>query len=151
MNSKMFIIIPLLILVLLTTFYTLYQIQPISIPSSTIHNQTDITGNPIVNGTSTTYEQAGNQYNITLTDTLGIMAIIAVIEIIATIAGINVLGSGLSDTSVMIIYKSAGLTIIWSVFSVTGIQVLNLIPYSFGLLLYFVFTLVYAYGVITEV
>lgn len=146
-----FIYYPLIIMIILSTVYTLYLIQPISTTSTTGYNTTDINGNPIVNGTSTTYEQAGSSYNISITETLGLMAIIAVIEVVATIAGINVLGSGLSDTSVKIIYKTMGLTVLWSVLSVTGIQVLNFIPYSFGLLLYFVFTLAYAIGVIQSV
>lgn len=149
--GKWFIMLPLIVLVVLTTFYTLYQVQPVVLPSTINHTQTDINGNPIVNGTSTSYEQAGNAYSITLTETLGLMAIIAVIEVIAVIAGIKVLDSGLSDVSVMIIYKTAGLTILWSILSVSGVQVLNTIPYNLGLLGYFIMTLFYTYGVISEV
>jgi hypothetical protein len=151
MTLKSLIIAPLIILIILSTFYTLYQLQPINVTSTQSFNSTGINGNTITNGTSTTYQQAGNSYSISITTTLGIMAILAVCEIVGTLAGIQVFGSGLSETSVRIIYKTMGLTIVWSILSVNGFLALNTIPYAIGILGYFIMTLVYAIGVINTV
>lgn len=149
--SKMFIIVPISILILLSSIYALYNIQPLSNTANITFNSSDIIKNPTIDGTTTGYEETGQTFSVTVTETLGIMAIIAVIEAIAVIAGIQVLGSGLNETSTMIIYKSAGLTILWSIFSVTSLQVLLLIPFSLGLLLWLFLTLFYAVGIINSV
>lgn len=148
---KATILAPLIIMIILTSFYTLYLVQPIVNPSDTTYTPQNINGSLAINGTDTQYTQAGSEYAITITETLGLMAIIAVCEIVGTIAGINVLGSGLSDTSVRIIYKTMGLTILWTVLSVPNILLLLLIPYSLGMLFYLVISLIYAIGVIQTV
>lgn len=98
-------------------------------------------------GTELGFETASSSISFSL----GGMAIALLVTTLAlgAVVGINVLGSGLSQFSVKSIVVISVLMSVWLVFSTFGVSVFNTVPY-FGLVLYFVLSLVYTFGVFQE-
>lgn len=77
--------------------------------------------------------------------TIGLIVII-VSAIVLGLIGIKVLGSGLSDTSVKIIWNGLVYYGLWGIFSVFGVDALTSIP-IFGLFTWFLLTFIYTLGI----
>jgi hypothetical protein len=77
--------------------------------------------------------------------TTGLIALIIVLVVVGVVAGIRVLGSGLSSYSVMLIHKSTVYYGLWGVFSAFSFGLFLGIP-IFGVLIWFALTLVYSIG-----
>lgn len=80
----------------------------------------------------------------------GVLALIIGLIALGAVAGIQVVGSGLSDFSVSVIYKSIAFYAIWGLLSAFGLDALTAIP-IFGWLLYFILTIVYSAGIIQQI
>lgn len=106
----------------------------------------------LVNGSTTTYVVAGQDVLFQIdTATLqnSAIALIVTIILIASITGIQVLGSGLNSESVRIIILATAFTGIWTVLSLLAFSLIITIE-VFGTVIYIALTLAYAIGVITR-
>lgn len=142
---------PLLFLLIIAIFYLSYLSTDIS-ASPYDETQSGFNGSSSLNETDTTYSQ--DSYNINFIVEMGIYSLIVIAVGCAIIAlvGLNIVGSGLTDESVKIIYQTTVHYIIWGVISTFGgFSALQLMPYGFGLLLYFIITLVYTVGIIQSI
>jgi hypothetical protein len=93
--------------------------------------------------------------SISLIGVDGLLALMIGFIAIATLLGVHFFGSGLSDSSINIIYKSTVFYTIWGIFSFLGLGVGNeygiiSIP-VFGVIIYFILTLVYVVGVQSQI
>lgn len=114
-----------------------------------------VTGDPLVGnltegGESTELGVEGYDINVGFTAQDGILAFIVAMIAVGALIGINVVGSGLSDTSVMIVYKSVAFFGLWGLISVFSFGGINAIPLV-GWFLYFVLTFVYGLGVFQQI
>lgn len=80
----------------------------------------------------------------------GAIAIIIVIAVISVGIGINILGSGLAETTVKLITSALAYTGLWTVLSVLAIPLIFQIE-IFGLLIYISLTIGYTIGVIQQI
>lgn len=91
--------------------------------------------------------QGSHTFNITLLG--GAIAIIMVVGIIALGLGIQVLGSGLSETSVKTLVGGVAYTGIWLVLSVLSAPLILNIE-TFGTIIYIILTIGYVLGVVQK-
>ena len=80
----------------------------------------------------------------------GALSVIIILITVATIVGIQVLGSGISEQSVRTIIIVVGYAGIWGLFSVLAINLILSIE-LFGLLIYLLLTILYAIGVMDKI
>lgn len=80
----------------------------------------------------------------------GFLAYVLVVVTVGVVAGITVLGSGIKEFSVKVLYTTVALYGVWLLFSVIGIETLSSIP-VFGWALWFILTVVYGLGVFQQV
>lgn len=154
------ILYPLLVMVVCSILTQALKATPIGFDST---QQTVV--NPTVDPNDLTFREKWainhtgqtSGYSVPTIGLLGIdgfLALLIVFVAIGAIAGIHFLGSGLSDSSINIIYKSAFYYTLWGVFSVLGLGVgdygLSSIP-IFGTVIYIVFTLMYIIGVQSQI
>lgn len=104
-----------------------------------------IIGNQTLNETSQELELETASLELDFTMVTGLVAII-VGAIALGLIGLNVLGSGLPDSSVKIIWNGIVFYGLWSIFSVLGYTALVSIP-LFGVMLWFFLTFFYTLGV----
>lgn len=107
----------------------------------------------IVNGSSTTYivTSEGVLFNIDTSDliTAGITILVAII-LVATITGVQFLGSGLSSESVRIFILLTGYIGIWTVLSILAFNLIVSIA-IFGSIIYIMLTIGYTIGVVQKI
>ena len=139
-----FIVYPLLILIVIGSFYQLYTYGSVDLSGSGAQTQ-NIAGGQTLNETETDIEVAGGSLSLDFTMTAGLVVII-IGAIVLSLIGLQVLGSGLDGFSVKIIWNGIVYYGLWSVFSVLAFNPINSIP-IFGLLLWFFLTLFYTFGV----
>jgi hypothetical protein len=77
--------------------------------------------------------------------TTGLIILIIVFVTVGVLAGIRILGSGLSSYSVQLIHKATVYYGLWSIFSAFSITSFTIIP-IFGLFIWFGLTLIYTIG-----
>lgn len=81
----------------------------------------------------------------------GLLALIIGMLTLGTVLGIHFLGSGLSDSTINIIYKSVLFYAIWGIFSVFALGTGNIgilsIPMQMGTIMYIFLTLIYSIGI----
>ena len=79
----------------------------------------------------------------------GAIAIISTLVVLAILAGVRILASGLSETSIRTIIIIVGYIGLWTVFSVLAINLIFAIE-LFGTLIYVGLTVLYAVGVLDK-
>lgn len=136
------IIFPLVVLLVLTLFSFIFSATYFS---TTISSLVDTSS--IINGTTTTLElgQASNTFSID--PLLGALTWVAVLVILASAIGIQVLGSGLSSISVRTIIIATAWISMFVILSLFGYPFIASIPYGFGSLLFIVLSIMYAFGI----
>jgi len=142
-----YITYPLIILVVIGSFNYLYEFEgatSIDLTYEGIQNQTLI-GNQTLTGEESELELEEGSLSLDFTMTTGIVAII-ISAIALGLIGIHILGSGLSDFSVKIIWNGIVFYGLWTIFSVLALTAIIAIP-IFGVLLWFFLTLFYSLGV----
>lgn len=83
---------------------------------------------------------------------IGMLSIIAGVILLATVAGVRLLGSGISEESVSAIVKGTSLVAIWVVFSLAAYSLINSAGDSLVLpTIYFGLTCIYSMGVINQI
>jgi hypothetical protein len=118
-------------------FSTLGNITAANIAGSTPNS----TGT--INGTSTTV--GGQTFAFGIDATTGLIAAMVVVIAIGAIAGIKVLGSGLSPPAVDLIIKGTFFFAVWGLLSTFAYSLLSQIA-IFGAFIYFVLTVMYVVG-----
>lgn len=139
-----FIFYPLIILIVIGLFYQVYTYGSIDLSSSGTQNQ-ELIGNQTLTGEESELELEQGSLSLDFSMTVGLVAII-IGAIALGLIGIQVLGSGLSDFSVKIIWNGIVYYGLWSIFSILAFNPIVGIPF-FGLLLWFFLTLFYSLGV----
>jgi hypothetical protein len=102
-------------------------------------------GNQTLNGTPSFLQQQDSGIIFSLSMVTGIVILITAFVIVGVLAGIRVLGSGLSNYSVQLIHKSAVYYGLWAIFSAISFPVFAIIP-LFGIFIWFILTLIYSLG-----
>lgn len=138
------IIYPLIILIVIGAFTQLYTSNKIDFTASGTDDYILI-GNQTLNGTETELELNEGSLSLDFTMTVGIISIM-IGAIALGLIGLNVIGSGLPDRSVKIIWNGIVFYGLWSIFSVLGYNSISSIPYL-GAFLWFFLTLIYTLGV----
>lgn len=98
----------------------------------------------IFTNTSYTVQQLGLKFSIN--ESLGWIAILIGILTVATMAGFQFLGSGLSDSASHILISLAFYVGFWLILTVFAYPLLESIK-IYGLFIFFILTLMYLYGV----
>lgn len=81
---------------------------------------------------------------------LGLIAVIVGAIILATIAGLRIMGSGTSDVSVSAILKGTVFISIWAVFSILSLGMITAVP-MVGPVFYFFITILYTLGIVNNI
>lgn len=101
----------------------------------------------IVNGTTTTFSIGSGDVAFGLDALTGGIALIIALSVIGGILGIQILGSGLNDSSVKIIMVAIFYGGLWAILSVLSMNLIIAIE-VFGGIIYLMLTIVYAIGVV---
>lgn len=103
----------------------------------------------LLNGTLTTYEVPAEDIIFGIDPVIGGIAIIIAVVAVASIAGVMVLGSGLSPATVRVIIYTTAYSSIWGLLSVLVSGLIKSIN-VFGSIIYVILTLGYTIGVIQK-
>lgn len=139
------ILYPLLMLIILSVFIQLMAntgVLDLTYSNSTSQSQS---GNQTLNSEESELQQETTTALFDINMTTGIVALIIALVAVGVVAGIHVLGSGLSDYSVQLIHKSCIYYGLWGVFSALSFMAFLNIP-IFGLVLWLGLTLIYSIG-----
>jgi hypothetical protein len=101
-------------------------------------------------GLSSSATSLGSEYAFQIDELTGAIAIIVIIVSIATLVGIRVVGSGLSDQSIKTITIGITYIGIWALFSVFSMPLIIMIE-VFGTFLYIFLTIMYTIGVVQKI
>ena len=135
-------LIPLTIMLILTMF-SLINGGVITTQTTSIDNAT-----VYVNGSTATVNWPTTAFDFSITTTVGAITIIGVAILIAFI-GVRVLGTGLSEFSIQIIYKAIMYLGIWGVLTALSLNSITSIP-TFGWIIYFALTFMYVFGFLMD-
>lgn len=144
------IIIPLLIIACCAGFYQLFTISTINYTSSQtisngIPNSNQYWYAPNPSMEAQLKSQTGSN-NFSVEMVTGVIALIIACTVVAVAAGIKLFGSGLSETSVKIIYNSTVYYGLWGIFSALSYPMFLAFPLFFGVFGWFILTLIYSLG-----
>lgn len=140
------IVYPLLLLIVLSAFVQLLTYDTIDVEYSGTLDEFDASGEQAINGTSQEFQQATEGAVFDINATTGIIALIIGLVAVGVIAGIKILGSGLSEFSVKLIYNATTYYGLWGIFSSLSYVAFSSIPYTVGLFLWLGLTLLYSLG-----
>lgn len=144
------VLLPLLLLIFSAMFSLAVMAGDNSFDSSSGFDSSetyDVSGSQVLNGTSSELSMEDASFAVSMTLGSGVFAWAVSSVAFAGIFGIQVLGSGLAEVSVMALFRFASLYAIWLVFSVLASPLFLSIP-LFGLPIYFGLTFFYSYGII---
>lgn len=143
------IVYPLILLIILGAFCQLFYATQTEVEIDYSYEGTleDIqaSGNQTLGETEQELQQESTDAVFDINMTTGIIALIIGLVVVGVLAGIRVLGSGLSEFSVKLIYNSTVYYGLWGIFSALSFPVFLTIP-TFGLLLWLSLTLLYSLG-----
>lgn len=145
------IVYPLLILMVLGAFCQLfYATNPQNVDftySGTLEGQAS-QGNQTINEEQSQYTGEAQDAVFDVNMTTGIIALIIGLVVVGVVAGIRILGSGISEHSVKLIYNSTTYYGLWGIFSALAFPVFLEVQSGtgFGLFLWLGLTLVYSLG-----
>lgn len=141
----MLIVFPLFIMIVLSFISVVFGNSLIGITiDSSINN------NLIVNGTTTNINYGYNNYTLNLDPLTTGIALITILIAVAGIIGINVLGSGLSDSSVHTITLLLGYGGLWTLFSTLSWNLIIAIE-LFGGFIWLGLTIIYSIGIVQKI
>jgi hypothetical protein len=106
---------------------------------------TTVEGNQTLNGEQTYLQQQNGNVVFNIDMVTGLIILIISLVVVGVLAGIRVLGSGLSSYSVQLIHKATVYYGLWSIFSVFSFTAFLIIP-NFGIFAWFILTLIYSLG-----
>jgi hypothetical protein len=148
------IVIPLTVLMFFGVVNILLLVQSLSYTTFSApanYTQSGTSGQQTLNGNNSQSLSTGSKtYNFGLGLTTGFLIFLTVAVAIGVASGITILGSGLSGSSVMIIFKSTVFFMMWGFCSALGIGLIVSVP-VFGYVIYLILTLLYSVGVILSI
>jgi len=139
------ILYPLVIMFILTAMSQLIVYSNIDYTYSNTNAINPATGQQTINETETGLEQSGSDAIFNVNMTTGLIALIIALVVVGAVAGIRILGSGLSTYSVQLIHKAAVYYGLWGIFSALSYIAFASIPF-FGVFLWIGLTLIYTLG-----
>lgn len=105
------------------------------------------TGDSTINGTTTTYEaQGGGIFSFDLFSGDGLLITLIALGAVGIVAGIQLFGSGLSETSQRMIVLSVGFLGLWGALTIMAKDVILEGTGWFGIVLYLILTIIYGIG-----
>ena len=145
LNSNIKIMLPLVNLLILTLFTMIFTGTSVgTVIDNVVSNES------LVDGVSTTFETTGSDLLFGIDFLTGAITWIAVIIALVGVLGINIFGTGLNDWAVRVITIGVTYTAIWVIFSLyTSVLIFEI--EIFGYLMYVIFTISYAIGVIEKI
>lgn len=145
MMNKM-IMYPLILLLFLGVFYQLINFSQADFSYNETLTVQGINASQFINGTETAFVSDIDSGVFDINMVSGFLVLIIGLVVVGVVAGIRILGSGLSEYSVDLIHKSVVYYGIWGVLSAVAYGVFLTFPYNFGVLLWFGLTFVYTLG-----
>lgn len=145
-----YIIIPMAIIVAVFLFGLFYNGETFNRNLTSDYSSDSINGTFTEGGEEKSLAIEGNEYEFEINETQGILTIIIAVSIIGSIIGIRVLGSGLSETTIKILYNTIFFYGIWGLFSVYALEWFLLIPVV-GWLFYGALTGILSFGIIQQI
>lgn len=142
------VLIPLLLLMFTAIFYQSVALSSYGIDDVSVSNETSLSGGLWENDTESGVEVEGYTMAVGIDAGNGVFVVLIAGIAVAVVAGIRVLGSGLSEFSVRMISKVTLFYCFWLFFSLFAITAFDLFPLGLGWLFYIVMTLVYSFGVV---
>lgn len=139
------IVYPLFILLLIAGVNQLYVLSSSDLSYSNTLSGIAQQGNQTLNSDESQLKQEAADAAFSINMTAGFIALIIGLVAVGVVAGIRVLGSGLSEYSVQLIHKATVYYGLWGVFSALGFTGLTSLP-LFGGLFWFGMTLAYSLG-----
>lgn len=137
--------LPLLIMGILTFFSIFLGNNFISVAIDNV-----LGGTVIINGTESTWGVEYSGYEFSIDTIVGAISILTVVAILAGVVGIQILGSGISESG----HKTLTLCIVygglWFLLSTLSYSLIISIE-VFGILIYVALTIVYVVGVIEKI
>jgi len=105
------------------------------------------TGDSTINGTTSTYEaQGGGIFGFDLFSGDGLLVTMIALGAVGIVAGIQLFGSGLSETSQRMIVLSVSFLGLWGALSIMAKDTITEGTGWFGIILYLVLTIIYGIG-----
>jgi len=138
------------IIITLFIFGLFYNGETFSTTMESNYNSTAMNGTFTENSEERSLALSGSEYNFAITETQGIIAIVIAVSVIGSLIGIRVLGSGLSETTVKILYNTIFFYGVWGLFSVFSLELLILIPIG-GWIIYFILTGILSFGIVQQI
>ena len=145
------IVLPLLFIACLAGFYQLFTISTINysgtqnIPTISYASPNPLSANPNVDQQYRTKVDSQNTvFSVEMTS--GVIALIIGLTAIAVVSGVKLFGSGLSETSIKIIYNSTVYYGLWGIFSALSYPMFLGMPLFIGVFGWFFITLIYSLG-----
>jgi len=114
------------------------------------YSSQSINGSFIEGGEEKSLSTEGSEYEFAINEAQGIIAIVIAVSIIASLIGIRVLGSGLSEMTVKILYNTIFFYGVWALFSVFALEWLLIIPIG-GWIIYLILTGVLSFGIVQQI
>lgn len=109
-------------------------------------------GDTNINGTTSTYEgEGGGLFNFDLFSGTGLVATLILLAAGGILAGIGLFGSGLSDTSQVILVKSVGFLGLWGALTIFASPLILNNTGMYGTLIYFGITMVFGIGFVFDI
>ena len=105
--------------------------------------------NTIIDGESFTI-LSEYEFSFGISDGAGWIAILIGLLTVASLLGANFLGTGLNDASTKAVMMLIVFTGLWAFFSVFGWELITSIPVG-GVIIWLIFTLMFAFGVISQI
>lgn len=103
------------------------------------------------NGEEKSLSTSESGYEFAINETQGIMAIVIAVSVIGSLIGIRVVGTGLSEMTVKILYNTIFFYGVWALFSALSLQWFLIIPIGAGWIIYFILTGMLGFGIIQQI
>lgn len=145
-----YIIIPMAVIISLFLFGLFYNGQTINKTMDNSYTTTDLNGTFTEDGEEKSLSTEGTEYQFAINESQGIIAIVIAVSVIGSLIGIRVLGSGLSETTVKILYNTIFFYGVWGLFSALSLQWFLIIPIG-GWIVYFVLTGMLSFGIVQQI
>lgn len=110
----------------------------------------NVSDSDVVNGSELTYDTGSAPMEINLLLSGSVVGVLVVTIALATVIGIQFMGSGLSTVTIMTIVKLGFFITLWGICGSGAPSLLTKIPW-FGLPLYFLLTLIYSVYAVGEI
>lgn len=138
------------IIIAIFLFGLFYNDQSIDTTMSSGYTSESINGTFTENSEEKSLSQEGSEYDFALNETQGLIAILITVSVISSLIGIRVLGSGLSEITVKILYNTIFFYGVWALFSVFSLEWILLIPVG-GWMIYFILTGMLSFGIVQQI